>query len=278
MEERVIADVRSVLAERGQSCRAIEFLSPAASGRKRGRYALRVDLDDGSTIKVRCLESVEEASRLWTIRGHLPTAFAPVLDRRGAMLFEVWIPGYQLSDADAAGRAGEIGGLLGRLHGAPAPGATITPTRSHRDRAEEQLGVLGDCRALSAQACAALRADLRQSDPGEAAQTFVHLDYCPQNIVVDPGGALHVVDNEWIRVDAAGLDLGRTYARWPTDDDTWRRFLRGYVAAAPCDPGALRFWMIAMAAKSAVIRMHGPSAKRAVPLARLHELASAPQS
>ncbi|MGE4056077.1 MAG: phosphotransferase, partial [Vicinamibacterales bacterium] len=156
-------------------------------------------------------------------------------------------------------------------------GARNASTQPHRDRAVEQLGVLAGCRAISIGLRESLQEELRRNDPGESPQTLVHLDYCPPNIVLDAAGALHVVDNEWIRLEAPGLDLGRTYARWAADEDAWGRFMRGYATTSRVDPGPLRFWMIAMAARGAVIRLQRPPAARAVPMARLHELAAVPQ-
>ena len=35
-----------------------------------------------------------------------------------------------------------------------------------------------------------------------------------------------MIDNEWLGVDAAGVDLGRSWSRWPLPDAAWRRFLQ----------------------------------------------------
>jgi Ser/Thr protein kinase RdoA (MazF antagonist) len=275
LDENVIIEARSVLENLGLQWRHIATLSPGASGRKSSRRTLRIELADGSAIKIRCLESVEEASRLADCRSRLNPAFVPIIVRHGAMLLEPWIDGEELSPSRAAARAEETGALLGRLHATelldtPQPAAT----RGRRDRAAEQLATLAESGVISADLSQALQVELLRADPGEAQQTMVHLDYCPENLVVDPGGGLHVVDNEWIRIDASGLDLGRTYARWPMTADVWERFLRGYLTTAPFNPGPLRFWMIVMAAAGAMIRRQKSFAELASPLARLHQLAA----
>jgi Ser/Thr protein kinase RdoA (MazF antagonist) len=277
MEQDVIAEVQSALASHGLRWRRIETLSPASFGRKSGRYSFRVDLATGSVIKARRFESAEEAARLADLRGRIDAAFAPVVARYGAVLLESWIEGEGLwsAQAQAQARAEEVGALLGRLH-ATELSEMHGPisTRERRERAIFQLTTLAESGVISAELAETLHADLLRRDPATAAQTVVHLDYCPENLVVDPGGRLHVVDNEWLRIDAPGVDLGRTYSRWLVPEDVWTRFMRGYSTTAPFDPGPLRFWLIAMAAAGAIIRLKKSPAELAVPLARLHELAA----
>jgi thiamine kinase-like enzyme len=119
-----------------------------------------------------------------------------------------------------------------------------------------------------------LEAELARGDPGSARTALVHLDFCPENLVIDPAGSLHLIDNEWLCLDAAGVDLGRSWSRWPLPDAAWQRFLHGYARTGPEAPAALRFWLIAMAARSASIRLAGPEEGLALPLARLRALAS----
>ena len=103
---------------------------------------------------------------------------------------------------------------------------------------------------------------------------LVHRDFCPENLVIDSAGELHVIDNEWLAIDAAGVDLGRTWSRWALPTTSWRVFSSGYAAAAPEAPAALRFWLIAMAARGACVRLEASLEALALPLARLRELAS----
>ena len=91
---------------------------------------------------------------------------------------------------------------------------------------------------------------------------------------MDAAGKLYLIDNEWLGVDAAGVDLGRSWSRWPLPDAAWQVFLIGYASTAPEPPAALRFWQIAMAARGASLRLEGPAEALALPLARLGELAA----
>jgi aminoglycoside phosphotransferase (APT) family kinase protein len=165
------------------------------------------------------------------------------------------------------------GALLARLHVTGLREGRIA-TRARRAGAEAALARLTEAGILETAAAAALIAELRRCDPGTAPRTIVHRDYCPENLVLDPQGDLHVVDNEWLAIDAPAADLARTYVRWPLAADGWRRVLCGYAAVAG-DPGPLRFWILAAAALGTVVRLHRSAEDRGVPLARLRELIDA---
>ncbi len=151
-------------------------------------------------------------------------------------------------------------------------------TRRRAEEAVAHLGRLASAGVISSTLRAALEADVWRTDPREGPQTVVHRDYCPENFLVGTRGDLHVVDNEWVGLEAPGLDLARTWSRWPMPADVWRRFLAGYASTAPADPGPLRFWQIVMAAAGAAIRLAAPADDLAEPVARLRELAMASQT
>lgn len=268
------ADVRAALARHGFAPDGIEVLSRRTTGRRRHRQTLRVHLRDGSSIKVRCLESREAAVNLVEIRRQLAPRFAPVIAQDDAMLIETWIEGRQLPAPEAAERAAELGAIMGNLHATAMPEVgRRTGTRGRATRAIEQLAYLSSLGVVSDGLATALAAEVTDTDPGDAHQTIVHRDFCPENLVVDRDDAIHVIDNEWITIDAPGVDLGRTYSRWPLPAVAWESFLRGYRGAAPFDPGPLRFWLIVMAAAGAAIRIGDSPSTLAEPVARLRELA-----
>jgi Ser/Thr protein kinase RdoA (MazF antagonist) len=275
MLEAETAQLRDLLASQGVSCERLTSLSLPGRGRKRGRRALRVDTREGRVLKVRLFESAAAAADLAALRASVDAPFLPPIERRGPLLLEPWIEGESLSPEQAEARAGELGALLGRLHAArPAGAREQVSTRDRRERARTDLASLVLADALDEGAAASLEGELLRGDPGRASAALVHFDFCPENLVVDPAGELHVIDNEWLSVDAAGIDLGRTWSRWPVSDAAWQRFQQGYARTAPEAPAALRFWLIAMAARGAGIRLEGPSEGLALPLARLGELAS----
>ena len=109
------ADVADALARQGLRPRRIVEISPVRRG-KRGRRAYRVELEDGTSVKVRCLESPNAAQELVALRAGLEARFAPVIGRHGCVLVEMWIEGVVLTAAEAECHLEEAGSLLGRLH------------------------------------------------------------------------------------------------------------------------------------------------------------------
>jgi len=275
LTDRESAALSDLLASHGLRCAKLESLSPAGSGRKAGRRALRLETLEGRVFKLRLLESAEEAVALATLRARVDVSFLPPIEQRGPLLLEPWIEGERLSPAQAEVRSRALGSLLGRLHASrPADAPASVSCRERRDRALEDLARLSSAGVLPADAGLALQRELARRDPGSAPAVLVHRDFCPENLVTDAAGELHLIDNEWLGVDAAGVDLGRTWSRWPVTDLAWQDFLNGYAGAAPEPPSALRFWQIAMAARGASLRLEGPADALALPLARLRELAS----
>jgi len=276
MADHESAQLSDLLASHGLRWAKLESLSPPGRGRKTGRRTLRVETPEGRVLKVRLFGSDEEAAALAALRARVEIGFMPPIERRGPLLLEPWIEGESLSPAQAEARADELGCLLGRLHAArPADAPARVSTRERRERAQADLLQLASAGVLPADLGVALTDELASRDPGSATAALVHFDFCPENLVVDAAGQLHVIDNEWLRVDAAGIDLGRTWSRWPLPEAAWRRFLRGYTSSALAEPAALRFWLIAMAARGASIRLTRSAEALALPLARLRELASA---
>jgi Ser/Thr protein kinase RdoA (MazF antagonist) len=275
LTERESAALSDLLASHGLRCGKLESLSPAGSGRKAGRRCLRLETLEGRVFKLRLFESAEEAAALATLRARVDVSFLPPIEQRGPLLLEPWIEGERLSPAQAEACSQALGSLLGRLHAArPAGAPALVSSRERRERALEDLARLSAAGMLPAEAGPTLRAELARRDPGSAPAVLVHRDFCPENLVSDAAGNVHLIDNEWLGVDAAGVDLGRTWSRWPLPAAAWQEFLNGYAAAAPEPPAALRFWLIAMAARGASLRLGGPTAALALPLARLRELAS----
>ncbi|MGI9592887.1 MAG: phosphotransferase [Myxococcota bacterium] len=275
MLEDAAAEVRRLLDDGGSHATRIESLSPPGRGRKTGRRAFRIVRANGTLVKARLFASADDAERLAVLRGGLDVPFLPVMERRGALLLEPWVAGEELSPARAEARARELGALMGRLHvAAPGEIQEHVSTRERRERAGADLDDLADARVLPASLLEALRRRLAEEDPGTAPAVPVHRDFCPENVVEDPGGGLHLIDNEWLGLDAAGVDLGRTHSRWPVSEAGWREFLAGYASTAPALPDALGFWLVMMAARSARVRLDGPAEALALPLARLREAAA----
>jgi Phosphotransferase enzyme family len=244
----VSRDVEAALDRFGLRPRRIELVSPLRE-RKGIRFAYRVEADDGRSIKLRHFGSPEDARRHFELRTGLEAAFAPALANDGSVVLEEWIEGEPPSEPEADARAEEAGALLGRLH-ARSLGPTIpaaVSTQKWIDGADSDLAILSGAGALGADEATRLRAELARRDPRSARTALIHLDFCAENMLIDAKGALRIIDNELLSINPAGLDLGRTFHRWPMAEAAWRRFLRGYHSAAPRAPEAVGFWKISAA-------------------------------
>lgn len=241
------AEVAAALAAVGFAPASIELLSPLGE-RKGMRLAYRVEAADGRVLKLRHCTSEEEARALQELRAALDPAFAPVVDRRGSVLFEEWIAGTPLSPVEAEERVDEAGALLARLHLQPLPAeaASAQSTARWRTAAASDIELLSSGGALSSGDAERLNAHLDRADPRLARVTLTHLDFCAENFVCDEGGRLRVIDNERVGLGAPGFDLGWTRHRWPMSDAGWRRFLAAYRDAGG-EIEALAFWQIAAA-------------------------------
>jgi len=267
------ADLREIemaLERHGLRPRRIDELSPPGPI-KRGRSAHRIELEDGRTVKARRLESAEAARRLHELCGRLEPAFAPVIGAVGPVLLEEWVAGVPLAEPDAWIEAAAA--LLGRLHATPiaATPQTVATVR-WRDDGARDLAHLEAAGMLAPADRRRLEAILHEADPGRARLVLAHRDFCAENMIVDPAGALRVIDNEWLSPQPAGIDLGRTACRWPMSAGAWQRFLAAYRASAPADLGPLAFWEVSALAWTARVRLRLGPESAATALARLREV------
>jgi Ser/Thr protein kinase RdoA (MazF antagonist) len=251
MEDEVIVhEIKVALVREGIRHRRIVPMAAVVPGK--GRYSFRVELEGGVSIKARLLETADAALRLFELRGGLDEAFAPAIASHGRVILEAWIEGQPLTDAEEW--VEEAGSLLGRLH-IRYPSNREPETRTWRERGIDALDNLSGPGMLDAEQVGSLRATLCRCDPERERAVLVHLDFCGENMVIDGRGRLRVIDNEWMMFEPAGLDLARTFSRWPMSEGAAERFLRAYRDVAEIDLGSLPFWQIAVAAFTARFRI-----------------------
>ena len=240
-----------------------------------GRIAYRVETEDGRRVKLRLLESEDAVRRLVVLRSGIDPAFTAVVARYGPVLLEEWVEGEPLPGSEAEARVEEAAALLGRLHRTPlADEPDRCSSEPWREAAESDLLLLAEAGRLPEEPAEALRRRLAAEDPGEARAALIHRDFCAENLIVDPGGQLHMVDNEWLMVGPPAWDLGRTFHRWPMSPDAWERFTKAHRAEVG-EPEAYGFWQLSATLLSArVFHQHAP--ERLPPLlAILEDLARA---
>src|SRR3954447_6692788 len=159
LEAAARGEVEAALVTLGLEPTRVDLVSPLGP-RKGVRFAYRVVTTDGQTVKARHLGTPEYASRLRARRRHLEPAFAPVLDRAGAVLVEAWVDGTSLCDLDPTAWFEPAGALLGRLHRA-VPDAGTTSTRPWTEAALSDLALLEEADELTATEAFVLQQSLR---------------------------------------------------------------------------------------------------------------------
>ncbi len=245
MSDAPTSTIAAALAQVGVRTQSVTLLSLLGVGKGR-RLAYRVDAEDGRRFKVREFESETVAREVQMLRDGLEDAFAPVIERCGCVLLEEWIDGVALTLADANRLAEQAGAVLGRLHSVRLPSGApeVMSTSLWRSGADDDVEMLATAGAITADEAIRAAGLLREQDPRSARAAIVHLDFCAENLVVDVLGKLRIIDNEQLAVEPAGIDLGRTFHRWPMSDLVWREFLRGYRSAGTSEPDATGFWRL----------------------------------
>ena len=274
-------DVTAALSIAGLRARAWQNVTTIRFPALR-RATYRIELEDGATIKARCLEDASAAHRAFETRRAAPDAFVPAFLCHGRVLLERWVDGALVGRAmPAEARIVEAAGLLAALHGTHADqheGTGREPTDGWRTRTEDGLRTLAGRDLLAAGSSRTLGDALERHDPRRAVIGIGHFDFCGENMVVDGHGRLCVFDNERVGPGPLGFDLARAWYRWALPPGAWAAFLEAYRAAPGSAAGAideLRFWVIAVLVHSACLRLDAGARRLSVPLDRLRELTDA---
>lgn len=245
----VLREIERALDRYGLPPRRLDLVSPL--GEKKGvRLAYLAEAYDGRRVKARHFGTAEDARRHFALRDGLDAAFAPTIARFDSVVIEEWVEGTPLDTMEERRRIEEAGALLGRLHARPlgSQAAISVSTGKWIARSESDLQILVGCGSLATDEAARLRRELRRHDPHTARVAVIHLDFCVENMLIDRAGHLRVIDNELLSIDPAGLDLGRTFHRWPMPSEAWVRFIRGYRSeASALEPDSGGFWKISAA-------------------------------
>jgi hypothetical protein len=277
-EPAVPAEIGEALRRQGLEAIGFALLSPP-DAQKHGRSSYRVELKGGRRAKARCFESLEAARRNFQLRRGLDESFVPAIGWHGSVLLETWVDGELLARLDHETRVEEAGVLLAGLHvSALASPAPPIDTAAWRDRAKGHLRAIDLAGVLAPREVARLGDALDRYDSGTPPATLTHRDFCAENMLIDTRGRLRVIDNEWLAVEPAGFDLGRTFCRWPMSEAAWARFLGAYRSIAPSESRALEFWKLVAALFGAHIRLRQAPERLAVPLGILHRMAGAPDT
>jgi hypothetical protein len=247
------------------------------------RAAFRLEFGDGAMLKGRRLESAADAERMAALAACVDLPALPrVLSRRGTAVLEEWVSGvplgrYRLAPEDLT----RSGALLGAIHGAVVPEASWTPTpptpTERLARADRRLLDLARLGLLAPAVVDRLRRLVDTHVPARQAVGIIHRDFCFENLVRGSTGALHVVDNEALTLDAYDLDLARTWYRWPMSAAQRQAFEAGYARHRGLETyrAHFPFWAVVVLAEAALFRRHAKARGQGIPLRRLVALLAA---
>jgi hypothetical protein len=243
------------------------------------RAAFRLTFSDGTVLKGRRVNSPDDAVRIEALSALLDTRHFPrILARRGRALLEPWRPGEPLRLDDrttALFRA--CGSLQAALHRIPLP-QTVGHLRRRPANWELRFDrLLADLVASGALDPGAGREIARLAvlhAPGTSSVGLCHTDFCAENIITDAVGAIFVIDNEDICVDACEYDLARTWYRWPMTELQQRAYAEGYGHHEHVDRFADHFlhWALMTLVESSAFRVRTRVPGASIPLERLAEL------
>jgi len=252
------ADVLGLLAELGLEPRSFTLIG----GYPRwdaGRVTYRVDLADGSTVKVRRVVKPARPTRAAALVRTLADPRLPApLALSGRVSVERWVDGIPLDRFMVRSThlcaAAE---LLADLHGRRSlPDRRFVRTGGVaplRSRTFERLDRLHAEGLLDKREHHALGACVERDLPARAARGVVHGDLCPANLVVTPAGALVSIDNERVRITFLDHDLARTWTRWPMtpeEEHTLESRYREQGGSLPAQPAQFA-WRVCTTVKSA---------------------------
>jgi len=251
-----------------------------SSNEARGCYGLR--FADGRKFKYRQLPTAEHAEMLQRLLSRLASPHIPrIVSSHGCGLLIEFVQGRRLQRHDQGPRLLEwCGAVQGQIHTTDTDGLDLiswTPIIVEASELEAGIEDLIGRGALEQ----AMGDDLLALATGEASlpaaggdRGVIHRDFCAENILLEPSGRIHIVDNETVDVGPFDYDLARTWYRWPMGLRERAAYWKGYARYRDPSSFASSFarWAVTVLVESALFRLELGTPKFAVPLRRLEIL------
>lgn len=255
----------------------------ALSSPRWNRAAFRFELSDGSLCKGRRFESEETAARVTRLSRYLPSKpFPRIIAQQGLAELSEWIDGDVLSSRPIThGMLRQAGEIARAIHAVALPQSIPTALRLKGERWRDLLAAkaetLRGAGMLSPSECARALELADAHAPATVRLGLVHGDLCPENLIVDADGNLHVIDHDSIAVRTREYDLARISYRWPMTLDERRAFEAGYAdrdALASYQKGSL-CWAVVVLIGAAEFRFRNELPDAEAPLGPLREILNA---
>jgi len=282
MNSKLGPDLHHLLTHFGSPVKLLDEVTSLRSQRQR-KASFKITLANGQTIKARRFVSVEKRVRycdLSSLLADLP--FARILAAEGKATLEEWVDGVPLEAAHVtAEQAYRLGNLMGKIHSLsaiPEPYRSDVPGPDHYlAKISERLSTLSVHFPGKISTFSALEHLAARHKPENFQTGLIHADFCPQNIVMTPDGAIVLVDNEHLRMGALDYDLARCWVRWDITRQQQRPFCEGYRRHRGTERFTRDqlFWAISALTLSAKVHLKHGRANKAVARA-LERLATDP--
>lgn len=243
------------------------------------RPAWRLELGDGRALKGRVFADEEEAERFCGLHRLLPPhGFPRLLDRHGRAVLLEWVDGRPVPAEPDVSLLRACGRLLGELHRTDVPPAAARQLASQASRLphplDRELRAVSEAGWLEPGEAERLLAVSEGARPAAPETGLVHLDLCPDNLVVDGTGRPVLIDNATLSVAPLDHDLGRAWYRWPMEPRRREAFLEGYRErrSTAAFEAAFPYWRICGLAFSAWLRVTRRTGDVAAPVAELRRV------
>lgn len=274
----------NLVAAQALSVKELELLTTLPSPNM-SHASFKAVCDDGQTVKLRLVETADQAARVVAIRAQFPDDHFPrLLARRQSAMIEEWIPGRSAAeDRYNIGLLREAGTLLASIHSVVTPNYSFAKLRTIDDRVrrlERQTGDLLERGRLTAQEVATIL-DMAQRHRPEALDAgIVHRDFAAENLVIGEDANIWIVDNETMTYDVFSYDLARTWYRWPLVGQAITHFLTGYqrVRSAEDFERHFVFWALSVLVDACLFRAKAETQNQDVPMRMLRRLIDEPDA
>jgi aminoglycoside phosphotransferase (APT) family kinase protein len=271
-------DLSDLVAANALSVAKLEMLTTLPSP-KMSHASFKAICHDGQTVKLRQVETADQAARVVAIRAQLPDAHFPrLLAISKSAMIEEWIPGRSaVEDRYDIGLLQEAGSLLASIHCAAPPKYSFAKLRTISDRMrrmERQTGDLLDRGRLTEEDVAAIMELAQFHRPETLDAGIVHRDFAAENLVIGDDECIWIVDNETMTYDAFSYDLARTWYRWPLVGQAITHFLTGYqrIRSAENFERHFVFWTLSAIVDACLFRAKAETQNQNVPMLMLRDL------
>ena len=281
MEISFNEDLKSLIANVPEKLTAVKPIA-GLTGRCLNASAYRLEFSGGKILKGREFVPKDHGRKLAKLMQLCPSkSFSRILHANPQAVIEEWVHGTPLNNnpirTEWVRRCGQMMQNLHNIDCQDFDAIDGQNTEFLIKRMEESGRGLLDAGILTHNQFTLLRELALQHRPRKQCPfCIVHLDFCPENIVLRESEELCVIDNATMKPGLPVHDLARIWYRWPMSDRLWQEFIKAYDRKDVISSFVEQFpfWSTMTLMRSVDLRRKIGSRKISVPLQRLFSLMS----